>query len=57
MITNDRLHENRKKRIYREFSTLPIFQGKIILTFEIDSGAGGVINKFKVKKFTEDEER
>lgn len=45
------------KRILREFSTLPMFQGKIIVTFEMDCGMGGTINKFKVKRFTEDEER
>lgn len=51
------LPEKYMKRVLREFSSLPSVQGKIILTFEIGSGTGGVINTFKVKRFTEDEER
>lgn len=45
------------KRVLREMAAIPKMQGKLILTFEISCGTGGTINTFKVKRFTEDEER
>lgn len=51
------LPEKYIKRVLREFSTVPVLQGKIVLTFEINCGTGGVINSFKIKRFIEDDER
>jgi len=52
-----KLPEKFMKRVIHEFSNLPMIQGKMFLTFEMDCGTGGSINKFRVKKFSEDEER
>lgn len=51
------LPEKYMKRVLQEFSLVPKLQGKLILTFEISCGTGGTVNTFKVKRFTEDEER
>lgn len=51
------LPERYIKRVLREFEELSLRQGKISLTFEISCGTGGTINAFKIKKFSEDEER
>lgn len=51
------LPEKYMKRVVQEFASVPKLQGKLILTFEISCGTGGTINAFKVKRFTEDEER
>ncbi|MDH5666566.1 MAG: hypothetical protein OEY86_00965 [Nitrospira sp.] len=56
-MTTASVPERFLKRVQREFAMIPLVQGKVILTFEISCGTGGIVNTFKVKRFTEDEER
>lgn len=51
------LPEKYQKRVARELANLPVAQGKVCLTFEINCGTGGIVNSMKVKRYTEDEER
>lgn len=51
------LPEKFLRRVQRELTQIPAVQGKTILTFEIGCGTGGIVNTFKVKRVTEDEER
>ena len=54
---NEPVPERFWKRVMREFSVLPVTQGKVSLTFEMNCGTGGTINSMKVKRYIEDEER
>lgn len=49
------LSEKQRALIDRQLSTLPSMMGKIIITFELGCGMGGVVNSIKVKKFTEED--
>lgn len=50
------LSEKQRAIIDHHLSTLPsMMMGKIIITFELGCGMGGVVNTLKIKKFTEED--